>query len=109
MKVAVAVSALAETDPASSSRKSDQGPVRSSIDGWPLASSLAEIAVRIDVPGHWTFVGVTVTGCGGGARENRLRVEIASAYRARVCCRPGSLSARPIPASMYPHMAPATG
>src|SRR6516165_8580086 len=71
MKVAVAVSALAETDPASSSRKSDQGPVRSSIDGWPLASSLAEIAVRIDVPGHWTFVGVTVTGCGGGARENR--------------------------------------
>jgi hypothetical protein len=52
MKVAVAVSARADIEPASSSLNNDQGPVRSRIEGWLLASLVTEIAVRIDGPGH---------------------------------------------------------
>ena len=62
MKVALAVSARAVIDPASKIRNSDHGPVRSSTEGGLVASLVTEMAVRIDGPGHSTFVGVAVTG-----------------------------------------------
>src|SRR5215475_11872548 len=65
MKVALALSDFATREPASSIRNSDQGPMRSSTDGDPL-SSLTEIAVRGDGPGHCTVVGELLCG-GGGA------------------------------------------
>src|SRR5258708_6401527 len=66
MKVALAVSAFATNEPASSIRNNDQGPMRSSTDGGPV-SLLTEIAVRGDGPGHRTVVGALLWGRGGGA------------------------------------------
>ncbi len=65
MKVALAVSAFADSEPASSMRNSDQGPTRSSTEGCPV-SLLTEIAVRVDGPGHCTVVGASLCGGGGG-------------------------------------------
>src|SRR5882757_5374603 len=66
MKVALAVSARAVTEPASRILNSDHGPVRSSTEGWLMASLVTDIAVLIDGPGHCTLVGATFTGCAGG-------------------------------------------
>src|SRR3979409_1088993 len=65
MKVALAVSPFAASEPASSIRNSDQGPVRSSTEGVPV-SLLTEIAVRAEGPGHCTVNGA-VLGGGVGA------------------------------------------
>jgi len=64
MKLALAVSPFALSDPASSIRNSDHGPVRSRTEGGP-ASLLTEIAVRADGPGHCTVDGAALEG--GGA------------------------------------------
>src|SRR5215475_6307093 len=61
MKLALAVSPLALSDPASSILNSDQGPILSSTEGDP-ASLPTEIAVRVDGPGHCTVVGTALTG-----------------------------------------------
>src|SRR6478735_7792197 len=77
MNVAVAISARADIDPASSRRNSDHGPVRSRIEGWLVASFVTEIAVRIDGAGHCTLVGGLLTGWvgGGGAGEKMPPLE----------------------------------
>src|SRR5882724_5043765 len=65
MKLALAVSPFAVSEPASSIRNSDQGPFLSSTEGGPV-SLLTEIAVRADGPGHCT-VDVAVLEGGDGA------------------------------------------
>ena len=64
MKLALAVSPFALSEPASSIRNNDHGPVRSSTDGGP-ASLLTEMAVRTDGPGHCTVVGAALASGGG--------------------------------------------
>src|ERR1700748_2054243 len=64
MKLALAVSPLALSAPASSIRNSDQGPIRSSTAGGPV-SLLTEMAVRAEGPGHCTVVGGTALAGGG--------------------------------------------
>ena len=63
MKLALAVSPFAVSEPASSIRNSDQGPVRSSTEGGPV-SLLTEIAVRAEGPGHCTVNGAVLEGVG---------------------------------------------
>src|SRR4051794_19119131 len=65
MKVALALSAFTASEPASSIRNNDQGPMRSRMDGAPV-SLLTEIAVRGDGPGQSTVVGELLCDCGGG-------------------------------------------
>ena len=61
MKLALAVSPFALSEPASSMRNSDHGPVRSSTEGC-APGLLTEIAVRGDAPGHCTVKGMLVAG-----------------------------------------------
>src|SRR5579871_6433462 len=69
MKLALAVSPFALSEPASSMRNSDHGPVRSSTDGCP-PGLLTEMAVRGDAPGHCTVKGTL----DGGVDEARSGV-----------------------------------
>src|SRR5215475_4553221 len=71
MKLALAVSPFALSEPASSIRNSDQGPVRSSTEGGP-ASPLTEIAVRADGPGHCTVDGAALDGDGAEPADAAL-------------------------------------
>src|SRR5437868_14461139 len=78
MNVALAVSALATSEPASSMRNNDQGPMRSSTDGEPV-SLLTEIAVRGDGPGQSTVVGELLCGGEGAAGCGAANIEGAAA------------------------------
>ena len=70
MKLALAVSALAVSDPASSIRNNDHGPVRSSTDGGPVSLPTV-MAVRVEGPGHCTVVGPELCG-GGGVGQHQI-------------------------------------
>src|SRR5262245_8786316 len=70
---AVAISPVSRSDPASSIRNNDHGPIRSSTEGWAYWSDATVIAVRADGLGHCAATGdagVTGGGGGGGGRPN---------------------------------------
>src|SRR5215468_3316022 len=65
MNVVLAVSPRNWSEPASSMRNIDHGPLRSSTEGGALVSVCTVIAVRGEGPGHCTVTGEA--GGGGGA------------------------------------------
>src|SRR5690349_10570676 len=75
MKLALAVSPFALSEPASSIRNSDHGPVRSSTEGGPV-SLLTEIAVRAEGPGHCTVDGAALAGADPGAGALALAMTV---------------------------------
>ena len=62
----MAVTPRSESEPASSMRNNDHGPLRSSTEGVPPPSATTVIAVCATAPGHCTVVGETFGGGGAG-------------------------------------------